>query len=184
MSYYPGPADSLCERKIARFVGDLYSHVCVPNHWVEWNSNLVISSQNCAMCIKYYCINVVQGSVIDKVDILSLTKYYCILHIGILFPILWFMSKKFWVMTIKVTSFYCNFTAYIITSSNNVCIMTIFWKYLVPWSYVCMMFLQNHRCGSHDHSLYALDYRHHCCVYTISCGGSIYGSPSIDLVCM
>lgn len=59
---------------MARFVGDLYSHVCVPNHWVEWNSNLVISSQNCAMCIKYYCINVVQGSVIDKVDIFVINK--------------------------------------------------------------------------------------------------------------
>ncbi|XP_020241023.1 putative acyl-activating enzyme 19 isoform X2 [Asparagus officinalis] len=37
-------------------------------------------------------------------------------------------------------------------------------------------------CGSHDHCLYALDYVKRCCIYKISCGGSIYGSPSIDLV--
>ncbi|KAH1256220.1 putative acyl-activating enzyme 19 [Glycine max] len=38
------------------------------------------------------------------------------------------------------------------------------------------------RCGSHDHNLYALDYKKHCCVYKLSCGGSIYGSPAIDEV--
>ncbi|KAJ0964414.1 hypothetical protein J5N97_029536 [Dioscorea zingiberensis] len=38
------------------------------------------------------------------------------------------------------------------------------------------------RCGSHDHFLYALNYNEHSCVYKISCGGSIYGSPSIDMV--
>ncbi|PIA58756.1 hypothetical protein AQUCO_00500595v1 [Aquilegia coerulea] len=37
-------------------------------------------------------------------------------------------------------------------------------------------------CGSYDHTLYALDYKNHCCVYHISCGGSIYGSPSINTV--
>lgn len=37
-------------------------------------------------------------------------------------------------------------------------------------------------CGSHDHCLYALDYKNHYCVNKFSCGGSIYGSPSIDLV--
>ncbi|XP_019701385.1 putative acyl-activating enzyme 19 isoform X3 [Elaeis guineensis] len=37
-------------------------------------------------------------------------------------------------------------------------------------------------CGSHDHCLYALDYKEHCCVYKVSCGGSIFGSPSIDMV--
>lgn len=35
-------------------------------------------------------------------------------------------------------------------------------------------------CGSHDHNLYALDYRNKCCVYTLPCGGSIFGSPAID----
>ncbi|KAF9624677.1 hypothetical protein IFM89_012948 [Coptis chinensis] len=38
------------------------------------------------------------------------------------------------------------------------------------------------RCGSYDHNLYALDYKNHCCVCHISCGGSIYGSPSISVV--
>lgn len=38
------------------------------------------------------------------------------------------------------------------------------------------------RCGSHDHNLYALDYRNKCCVYTLPCGGSIFGSPAIDEV--
>ncbi|KAF5175531.1 D-alanine--d-alanyl carrier protein ligase [Thalictrum thalictroides] len=37
-------------------------------------------------------------------------------------------------------------------------------------------------CGSYDHNLYALDYKNHCCVFHISCGGSIYGSPSINTV--
>ncbi|KAF3447578.1 hypothetical protein FNV43_RR12765 [Rhamnella rubrinervis] len=37
-------------------------------------------------------------------------------------------------------------------------------------------------CGSHDHNLYALDYKNHCCVYKLPCGGSIYGSPVIDEV--
>lgn len=37
-------------------------------------------------------------------------------------------------------------------------------------------------CGSHDHNLYALDYKKHCCVYKLPCGGSIYGSPAIDKV--
>ncbi|GAU40942.1 hypothetical protein TSUD_348790, partial [Trifolium subterraneum] len=36
------------------------------------------------------------------------------------------------------------------------------------------------RCGSYDHNLYALDYKNHCCVYKLPCGGSIYGSPAID----
>ncbi|KAL0927525.1 hypothetical protein M5K25_001700 [Dendrobium thyrsiflorum] len=36
------------------------------------------------------------------------------------------------------------------------------------------------RCGSHDHHLYALDYKRHLCVSKILCGGSIYGSPAID----
>ncbi|XVE62376.1 hypothetical protein DITRI_Ditri06bG0113500 [Diplodiscus trichospermus] len=35
-------------------------------------------------------------------------------------------------------------------------------------------------CGSHDHNLYALDYRNHCCVYKLPCGGSIFGSPAVD----
>ncbi|KAM7272379.1 hypothetical protein ACFE04_027042 [Oxalis oulophora] len=35
-------------------------------------------------------------------------------------------------------------------------------------------------CGSHDHNLYALDYTNHQCVYKLSCGGSIFGSPAID----
>ncbi|KAI8572502.1 hypothetical protein RHMOL_Rhmol01G0204200 [Rhododendron molle] len=39
-------------------------------------------------------------------------------------------------------------------------------------------------CGSHDCNLYALDYRSYCCVYKLSCGGSIYGSPVIDEVCL
>ncbi|XP_042427531.1 putative acyl-activating enzyme 19 [Zingiber officinale] len=37
-------------------------------------------------------------------------------------------------------------------------------------------------CGSHDHSLYALDYKEHCCVYKVSCGGSLFGSPFFDVV--
>lgn len=37
-------------------------------------------------------------------------------------------------------------------------------------------------CGSHDHNLYALDYKNRCCVYKLSCGGSIFGSPVIDEV--
>ncbi|XP_066375809.1 putative acyl-activating enzyme 19 isoform X5 [Miscanthus floridulus] len=36
-------------------------------------------------------------------------------------------------------------------------------------------------CGSYDHYLYALNYKDHCCTYKISCGGSIYGSPAIDM---
>ncbi|CAN6202815.1 unnamed protein product [Urochloa humidicola] len=35
-------------------------------------------------------------------------------------------------------------------------------------------------CGSYDY-LYALNYKDHCCTYKISCGGSIYGSPAIDM---
>ncbi|OIW20651.1 hypothetical protein TanjilG_18589 [Lupinus angustifolius] len=38
------------------------------------------------------------------------------------------------------------------------------------------------RCGSHDHNLYALDYKNHCFVYMLPCGGSVYGSPAIDEV--
>lgn len=38
------------------------------------------------------------------------------------------------------------------------------------------------RCGSYDHNMYALDYKNHCCLSKIFCGGSIYGSPSIDMV--
>ncbi|OIT39647.1 putative acyl-activating enzyme 19 [Nicotiana attenuata] len=37
-------------------------------------------------------------------------------------------------------------------------------------------------CGSHDHNLYALDYKNHCCVYKIRCGGSIFGAPALDEV--
>ncbi|GJN01117.1 hypothetical protein PR202_ga18356 [Eleusine coracana subsp. coracana] len=37
-------------------------------------------------------------------------------------------------------------------------------------------------CGSYDHHLYALNYKDRCCAYKISCGGSIYGSPAIDMV--
>jgi acyl-CoA synthetase len=36
-------------------------------------------------------------------------------------------------------------------------------------------------CGSYDHHLYALNYKDRCCTYKISCGGSIYGSPAIDM---
>lgn len=36
------------------------------------------------------------------------------------------------------------------------------------------------RCGSHDHTLYALDYRSQRCVYKLQCGGSIFASPIID----
>lgn len=50
----------------------------------------------------------------------------------------------------------------------------------------CQPVVDRHRqliwCGSHDHYLYALDYRNHCCIYKLSCGGSIYGSPAIDEV--
>lgn len=35
-------------------------------------------------------------------------------------------------------------------------------------------------CGSHDHTLYALDYRSQRCVYKLQCGGSIFASPIID----
>ncbi|THG16073.1 hypothetical protein TEA_005608 [Camellia sinensis var. sinensis] len=45
-----------------------------------------------------------------------------------------------------------------------------------------VIFLRVIRCGSHDHNLYALDYKNYCCVYKIPCGGSIYGSPVIDEV--
>jgi hypothetical protein len=38
------------------------------------------------------------------------------------------------------------------------------------------------RCGSHDHHLYALNYKDRCCTYKVSCGGSIYGSPAVDMV--
>ncbi|KAA0039622.1 putative acyl-activating enzyme 19 isoform X1 [Cucumis melo var. makuwa] len=37
-------------------------------------------------------------------------------------------------------------------------------------------------CGSYDHNLYALDYVRHSCVYKLPCGGSLYGSPAIDVV--
>lgn len=43
------------------------------------------------------------------------------------------------------------------------------------WFIIC-------RCGSYDHHLYAINYKDHCCTYKISCGGSIYGSPAIDMV--
>lgn len=36
------------------------------------------------------------------------------------------------------------------------------------------------RCGSYDHFLYALNHKHKCCIYKVSCGGSIYASPCID----
>ncbi|KAL6606345.1 hypothetical protein ACP70R_041998 [Stipagrostis hirtigluma subsp. patula] len=36
-------------------------------------------------------------------------------------------------------------------------------------------------CGSYDHHLYALNYKDRCCCYKISCGGSIYGSPAMDM---
>nr|CAB3469232.1 unnamed protein product [Digitaria exilis] len=36
-------------------------------------------------------------------------------------------------------------------------------------------------CGSYDNYLYALNYKDHCCTYKISCGGSIYASPAIDM---
>jgi acyl-CoA synthetase len=42
------------------------------------------------------------------------------------------------------------------------------------WFIIC-------RCGSYDHHLYALNYKDRCCTYKISCGGSIYGSPAIDM---
>ena len=50
----------------------------------------------------------------------------------------------------------------------------LFYLITVPWIF--------HRCGSYDHYLYALNYKDHCCTYKISCGGSIYGSPAIDMV--
>ncbi|KAH9706700.1 putative acyl-activating enzyme 19 [Citrus sinensis] len=37
-------------------------------------------------------------------------------------------------------------------------------------------------CGSHDHNLYALDFRNYRCVYKLPCGGSIFGCPAIDEV--
>ncbi|VAH99399.1 unnamed protein product [Triticum turgidum subsp. durum] len=37
------------------------------------------------------------------------------------------------------------------------------------------------RCGSYDHHLYALNYKDCCCAYKVSCGGSIYGSPAVDM---
>ncbi|XP_066372727.1 uncharacterized protein [Miscanthus floridulus] len=40
---------------------------------------------------------------------------------------------------------------------------------------------ENPGCGSYDHYLYALNYKDRCCTYKISCGGSIYGSPAIDM---
>ncbi|KAK6232643.1 hypothetical protein SCA6_002716 [Theobroma cacao] len=50
----------------------------------------------------------------------------------------------------------------------------------------CQPIMDNHRgliwCGSHDHNLYALDYRNRCCVCKLPCGGSIFGSPAIDEV--
>ncbi|CAN1271640.1 Putative acyl-activating enzyme 19 [Linum perenne] len=50
----------------------------------------------------------------------------------------------------------------------------------------CQPVVDMHRqliwCGSHDHNLYALDYKNQCCVYKLECGGSIFGSPSIDEV--
>nr|GMC69417.1 putative acyl-activating enzyme 19 isoform X1 [Ipomoea batatas]GMC71868.1 putative acyl-activating enzyme 19 isoform X1 [Ipomoea batatas]GME17885.1 putative acyl-activating enzyme 19 isoform X1 [Ipomoea batatas] len=36
------------------------------------------------------------------------------------------------------------------------------------------------RCGTHDHNLYALDYRNYCCIFKIPCGGSVFGSPAVD----
>nr|GLL31193.1 putative acyl-activating enzyme 19 isoform X2 [Ipomoea trifida] len=38
------------------------------------------------------------------------------------------------------------------------------------------------RCGTHDHNLYALDYRNYCCIFKIPCGGSVFGSPAVDEV--
>ncbi|XP_037492496.1 putative acyl-activating enzyme 19 isoform X3 [Jatropha curcas] len=50
----------------------------------------------------------------------------------------------------------------------------------------CQPLVDMHRqliwCGSHDHYLYALDYKNHCCTYKTSCGGSVFGSPAIDEV--
>ncbi|RWW29159.1 hypothetical protein GW17_00006339 [Ensete ventricosum] len=50
------------------------------------------------------------------------------------------------------------------------------------WYHTSTEIILVHRCGSHDHSLYALDYKEHCLVYKVSCGGSIFGSPFIDVV--
>ncbi|CAA7406577.1 unnamed protein product [Spirodela intermedia] len=54
-------------------------------------------------------------------------------------------------------------------TSGEVKMQPVAWKNLV-W------------CGSHDHWIYALDYVQQCCVYRVSCGGSPYGSPAVDMV--
>jgi hypothetical protein len=38
------------------------------------------------------------------------------------------------------------------------------------------------RCGSYDHVLYGLNHELQSCVCKVSCGGSIYASPCIDLL--
>ncbi|CAA6669612.1 unnamed protein product [Spirodela intermedia] len=54
-------------------------------------------------------------------------------------------------------------------TSGEVKMQPVAWKNLV-W------------CGSHDHWIYALDYVQQCCVYRVSCGGSPYGSPAVDMM--
>ncbi|KAL9273447.1 putative acyl-activating enzyme 19 [Drosera capensis] len=52
-----------------------------------------------------------------------------------------------------------------------------------PFWLLMMLSLKTYRrCGSHDHNLYGLDYRNHCCVYQYACGGSVFSSPTIDEV--
>ncbi|GKV07469.1 hypothetical protein SLEP1_g19246 [Rubroshorea leprosula] len=66
-------------------------------------------------------------------------------------------------------------------SNGNIC-----WTFQTSGEVKCQPLVDVRRqliwCGSHDHNLYALDYRKHCCVYKLPCGGSIFGSPSIDEV--
>ncbi|XP_061944365.1 putative acyl-activating enzyme 19 isoform X4 [Populus nigra] len=63
---------------------------------------------------------------------------------------------------------------------------SICWTFQTCGEVKCQPVVDIHRqliwCGSHDHNLYALDYRNHCCIYKLSCDGSIYGSPAIDEV--
>ncbi|KAJ9131836.1 hypothetical protein P3X46_034748 [Hevea brasiliensis] len=63
--------------------------------------------------------------------------------------------------------------------NGNIC-----WTFQTCAEVKCQPVVDIHRkliwCGSHDQYLYALDYRNCCCIYKLSCGGSVFGSPAID----
>ena len=77
-----------------------------------------------------------------------------------------------WVNQWSVYSLFINHTETQVCTIDD-CTAVIFFNKML-----CMVV----RCGSYDHHLYALNYKDRCCAYKVSCGGSIYGSPAVDMV--